>query len=336
MLGKRKWLVATCLVSLLMSVVLSGCGSSQKATQAGTDGALKKVTIGYVGSTCEAAIFTAFEKGFYQEEGLDVELIKGDFEANKNSISTGKIDAVGGLVMSWIKPLESGLDAKFTTGIHTGCVYTLVPAKSGLTKAKDFKGKRVGVDQMGGSAMMLLARELVNNGVDYKNDVQWRVYPKTELELALDKGEIDAIAVGEPFGTMLKEKPEKFSVFIDSAVTPPYKDEYCCLLLVSGKLIKEDSDTAARITRAAMKGAQYVKDNPKEIGQLIVDKKYVGGTPEINIKILSQFNYVPSVDGGERAVQTAAEEAKKIKFLDEATDPSELAKQIFVRLPGVQ
>ncbi|MCW2277679.1 ABC transporter substrate-binding protein [Heliophilum fasciatum] len=334
---RERWekLGAACLASIFLAVVLTGCGGGD-SKPATNPGELKKVKIGYSGGTCEAPVFTALEKGFLKEEGLDAELVKGDFDNNKNSLATGKLDAVNGLVMSWIKPLEQGLDAKFTTGIHTGCNYVLVPANSTIKTAQDFKGKRVGVDAMGGSPMMVLARELVNNGVDYKNDVQWRVFPKTELEAAYDKGEIDAIAVGEPFGTMWRKKTDKFTVLIDTAKTPPYKDEYCCLLLVSGKLIKQDEPTAAAITRAVMKGALYVKDHPQEIGQLLVEKKYVGGTAELNGEILSQFNYVPSVDGGEKAVQSTAVEARKVQFLDPATDPDVLAKQIFVRLKGVQ
>ncbi|MBM7865587.1 ABC transporter substrate-binding protein [Heliobacterium gestii] len=334
----RKGLASLCLMLLLAAMALIGCssrGSDQPASQAGSAAKLKSVKIGYTGSTCEAATFTAYEKGFFKEEGLDVELIKGDFENSKNSIATGKLDAIGGLVMSWIKPLEQGLDAKFSAGIHTGCNYTLVRADSPIQSAKDFRGKRVGVDAMGASPMMLLARELVNNGVDYKKDVEWKVYPKTELELALDRGEVDAIALGEPFGTIIKKNTGKIRVIVDSAKTPPYKDEYCCLVLLSGKVIREDEAAAASITRAIMKGADYVKEHPREIGELIVDKKYVGGDKEVNVEILSQFNFAPSLDGGEKAVQIAAQEARKVQFLDPATDPDSLAKQIFFRFNGV-
>jgi len=36
----------------------------------------KHVRIGYIGLTCEAPIFTAYEKGFFKEEGLEPELVK--------------------------------------------------------------------------------------------------------------------------------------------------------------------------------------------------------------------------------------------------------------------
>ena len=36
----------------------------------------KHVRIGYIGLTCEAPIYTAYEKGFFKEEGLEPELVK--------------------------------------------------------------------------------------------------------------------------------------------------------------------------------------------------------------------------------------------------------------------
>ena len=36
---------------------------------------------------------------------------------------------------------------------------------------------------------------------------------------------------------------------VDQAKDAPYKDEYCCAVMVSGKLIKSDPETAAKITR---------------------------------------------------------------------------------------
>jgi ABC-type nitrate/sulfonate/bicarbonate transport system substrate-binding protein len=54
--------------------------------------ALKKVRIGIPGGvTCNAPLFVAYEKNFFKEEGLDAELIRGDWDFIKESLALGKI-----------------------------------------------------------------------------------------------------------------------------------------------------------------------------------------------------------------------------------------------------
>ena len=58
--------------SLTALLVGSGCNKTlqPKAPES------TKVRIGYVGLTREASIFAAYEKGFFKDEGLELELIK--------------------------------------------------------------------------------------------------------------------------------------------------------------------------------------------------------------------------------------------------------------------
>src|SRR5262249_15360838 len=49
-----------------------GCDSGSKPAATASN----RVRVGYIGLTCEAPIFTAYEKGFFREEGLDVSLVK--------------------------------------------------------------------------------------------------------------------------------------------------------------------------------------------------------------------------------------------------------------------
>ena len=53
----------------LSALLLSGC----KKNSSDADANSNKIRVGYIGLTCEAPIFTAVEKGFFKEEGLDVE-----------------------------------------------------------------------------------------------------------------------------------------------------------------------------------------------------------------------------------------------------------------------
>src|SRR5438034_9471768 len=100
------------------ALLLAGC---EKNSQNGS-GSPAKVRVGYIGLTCEAPIFTAVEKGFFKEEGLDVSLVKCDWKNYKDVLALGGYDVTHHLVMYFLKPVEQGLDVKFTGGIHRGCL----------------------------------------------------------------------------------------------------------------------------------------------------------------------------------------------------------------------
>src|SRR5215470_15205176 len=58
-----------------------------------------KIRVGYIGLTCEAPIFTAVEKGFFKEEGLDVSLVKCDWANYKDVLALGGFDITHHLIM---------------------------------------------------------------------------------------------------------------------------------------------------------------------------------------------------------------------------------------------
>ena len=295
----------------------------------------KKVRIGYFGTICEAPLFMAHEKGFFKAEGLDVEMVRGDANSLKEGLALGKIDATDGLLMQWLKPLEQGLNVKFTAGIHTGCIQILAAPKANIRSIKDLAGKRIGVPAIGGGPHNLAARVLFTQGIDPKNGVQWRAFPMAELELAIDKGEVDAIALADPIAQIIVDKGKAKSL-LNSAFTPPYNQEYCCLVVVNGKFVKENPEAAADVTRAILKAARWVAANPKEAARISAEKKYVPGNPELNAKILSGYHYIPSVKGGQDAILIAAQEMKDAGILNKSTDIKQLAKFAFLPLKGVE
>src|SRR3954466_8726913 len=317
-------------LAALIILVAAGCNKAPNTA----DGGGNKVRVGYIGLTCEAPIFTAVEKGFFKEEGLDVSLIKCDWKNYKDLLALGRFDVTHHLVMYFLKPIEQGLDVKFTGGIHRGCLRVQAGVKSSINSVKDLRGKRIGGPGMGTPPFIFANRVLGANGIDPGKEITWRVFPAGELGLALDKGEVDAVADSEPIGSLLLADGKVRNV-ADQAADAPYKDEYCCGVIVNGKYLAANPKNTAAATRALLKGAKWVEANPAAAARLSVEKKYLASNPELNTVALSHLRYVPSVSGAEDAVKSASAEMKVAGMLSPSTDVPALAQKAFVHLDGV-
>lgn len=311
----------------------AGCKKNEGNSPALGDNPMK-VRVGYIGITCEAPIFSAVENGYFKEEGLDVELVKCEWSKYKDVLALGGFDVTHHLVMYFLKPLEQGLDVKFTAGIHRGCLRIQAAPNGAVRTVQDLRGKRIGVPGMGTPPFIFVNRVLHAHGIDASREITWRVFPAGELGLALDKGEVDAVADSEPIGTLLLAEGKVRNV-VDQASDSPYKDEYCCAVVVNGKFLASHPKAAAAATRALLRGAKWVEANPAAAARLSVEKKYLASNPDLNALALSHLSYAPSVSGAEAAVNSAALEMKSAGMLNPATDVSALAKRAFVRLDGV-
>src|SRR5882762_7819808 len=152
----------------LVALTLAGCKKNSAGTLASN-----KVRVGYIGLTCEAPIFTAVEKGFFKEEGLDVSLVKCEWANYKDVLALGGFDITHHLVMYFLKPIEQGLDVKFTGGIHRGCLRVHALAKGNIRTIKDLRGKRIGVPGMGTPPFIFANRVLGANGIDPSKEITW-------------------------------------------------------------------------------------------------------------------------------------------------------------------
>lgn len=320
-----------CPLLLGAAMVLAGCAEKSDAPAGGET---NKVRVGYIGLTCEAPIFTAVEKGFFKEEGLDVELVRCQWATYKDALALGRFDVTHHLVMYFLKPIEQGMDVKFTGGIHRGCLRVQAGVKSDIHSVNDLKGKIIGVPGMGTPPFMFASRVMTANGVDPSRDVSWRVYPAGELGLALDRGLVDAVADSEPIGSLLLADGKVRNI-ADQAKDAPYKDEYCCAVLANGKFFDKNPKATAAATRALLKAAKWVDTNPAAAARLSVEKKYIASSVELNAHAISNLDYVPGVAGAELAVTQSARDMQRAGIFSPRTDVDALARKAFVHLPGV-
>ena len=324
--------IAPLALAVVAALSLSGCGGDSKPEV--TEAGLTKIKVGYIGLTCEAPLFMAVEQGFFKEEGLEAEMLKFEWSKYKDALALGTYDITHHLIMQFLKPLEQGLDVRFTGGVHTGCLRVQTAMDGAMHSAQDLKGKRIGVPGQGTPPMIFATRWLADNGVDPGKDIEWRVFPAGELGLALEKGEVDAIADAEPIGTMLLAGG-KVRNLVDQAKDEPYAQEYCCAVISNGKWAGANPDVLSRATRAILKSAKWVQTNPALAARLAVEKKYIASTPELNTSAIGNLNYMPSVSGGRKAMGTAATAMKAAGMLNSTTVVEDLVNKGWFERPDV-
>jgi NitT/TauT family transport system substrate-binding protein len=334
--ARRRTLFAAAVLLAAAGVAFLPAGCSKNQPTA--DGDPGKVKVAYLGLTCEAPIFAAHEKGMFAEQGLDVELVKTDWDGLREGLASGQFQANHTLIMYLLKGVEKASDFKITGGVHTGCLRVQVAVNSPIKSVAELRGKRIGVPtNIGSPPAMFASRTLAAVGIDPSveaKEVTWVAMEPGLLGERLKQGELDAVATSDPIGTIL-EGNKITKTIADQAKDQPYADEFCCAVVVNGEFARKHPTAAAKVTKAMLKGARWVHENPKAAAELGVEKKYITAKVEINTQALMQLRYVPGVAQAKRSVEQAAADMKRAKLLGASTDPAALAQRAWLDLDGV-
>ncbi len=337
---KFRNLSKVCTAAVLAFALLTGCAGGAAQTSEG-EGATADTSatesddyvlkIAYNNSLCEAPIQMGVEKGFFEQEGIKFEMVKVDAAHMPEAIGSGQIDAGFGLLGKYLQPVDNGLDIKITAGIHTGCIKVLVPQDSDIKSVADLKGKKVGTTGLGAAAPTIITRRSLYhaglNAAPDNCDVEFVVYSGSDLAQALANGAVDAIANGDPQAS-IAEKEYNLRPIIDTATDDEYKDEYCCISFVTGKLAQEHPELADKFTTAIMKASQWVEENKDETAKIQVEKEWVSGDPEFNASVLKNYSYKPSVNGGYEALKVTVPDLQAIGLINKDRDPEEFIDSI--------
>src|SRR4051795_12625143 len=194
---RRRFLLAG-LVLLLVSVLAAGCGGSSKSSEEGdTDasgGAKKKVTLQlkWVTQAQFAGYYAAKAKGYYDEEGLDVNIKIGGPSITPEQVVLGKQAEFG---IDWLPSLlasrDNGQDLVNIAQVFGRSGMTELTWKdSNITSIGQMRGKKVGVWCCGNENELYAA--LNKNGMNPKQDVTIVNQP-FDMNLFL-KRQVDAAA----------------------------------------------------------------------------------------------------------------------------------------------
>ena len=176
---------------------------------------LPLIRVGHVPVTIYAPLFIAAEKGYFEEEGMRVELlpVEGGTE-NVVQVSAGNFEvAGGGIGAGMLNAVARGIEFEIVAPLHTErppLTSPLVVSKarydSGeLTEVADLAGKKVSTNSKGAATEYWLWRALQQGGLDFP-DVEVLGVGFREVAAALENGSLDAGILGEPLATLAEDQ----------------------------------------------------------------------------------------------------------------------------------
>ena len=234
-------------------------------------GPVEKLTLGVETSLLPAAVWVAENKGFFQEEGLDL-TIKG-FDSGRLSL-LAMLKGDEGIDMSAAAPTPivfSSFDRQdfsiFATFAYAYEDIKVIARKDkGINTAADLKGKKIGTP-MGTTGQFFTETFLIYNAVS-PGDVELVDLAPSDLPPALNKGEVDAIVIWEPHGSNARE------LLGDKAIRLPSSNVYRTTFnfLVMKDFAEENPEVLEKFLRAIDKATIFVKNNKKE-SQSVITKR---------------------------------------------------------------
>lgn len=268
-------------VMLMMTAILTACGVQAENGAEGTSKELRKVkmVLDWTPNTNHTGLYVAKEKGYFAEQGLDVDIIQPSSGTSDTMVASGDIP-FGITVQENITQARSqGVPIVSIAAIiqHNTSGFA-APQSKGIKTPKDFEGKTYGgwgtpsEEAVMRAVMQSVGANYdkvksVNIGeADYftatKKDIDfaWIFYAWTGIEAELRNEPLDMIYVNE---------------FSDKL------DYYTPVIATNEKTIQEDPELVKSFMAAVSKGYNYAIDHPEDAANLLLK-----AVPDLNKELV--------------------------------------------------
>ena len=246
--------------------------SSEENEPVAKPSALTPVNIGYMPIPGNALFMIAEEKGFFEEEGLDVELLM--FKASGEGVpalADGKLDTGCFGTTAIMSRIAQGDDITIYGGqMSEGSgIVTLPENQEFLSDFANYKGKKLGVVRMT-TGDVLFRYALIQAGLTIGEDVEVIELdsPATLIE-AIKKGEIDAGGVWIPHLANAEANGLAVAVFSGDVL----RTHPCARMVAMTDRMKQDPELFIKIQKACIKAYEVYQNNQDESVDLML--KYI-------------------------------------------------------------
>ena len=246
--------------------------------------AAKKVRLGIQSNNIGFLPFhLAYHKGYYREQGVDLETIFMATQAVNAAFVRGDIDysaAINGVIQTIVR----GNSARILAVAVDRPLISLIARKE-IRTAQDLKGKKIGGSTPGGTATLMADTALKHLGFQAGRDVT--IVPLRENRLAaLDSAAVDAALLGVPENILAVDRGYNELLFVGDIVNFPQN-----AIGVATRRIQENPDEVYAMVRAALRALYFVLEprNRDEVIGIIV-KQWKLTDRRIAGEMLRQFN----------------------------------------------
>lgn len=283
--------IVALLLSLCLLVLAAGCSGNDSKKD--TPKEKTKVSLGMLRLTSSAPLFIAMDKGFFAEEGIEIEPQWFD-AAHPIAVSTAssKVDVgATGITASLYNMAANGQKLGIVADkgreqkgySSSALLVTTDNYNAGVKSLKDLRGKRIGITQKGSTFHYMLGRMLETQGMSL-NDVE--IVPLSKLSAvmaALESKQIDGCILNEPNITKV-QKAGYGKLVVQVGDVIPYQTS---AIFYSPDFMK-NKDAAVRFMRAYNKACNYYYE-------AAVEKKDAKKLEEV-VNIVAKYVKAPAED----------------------------------------
>jgi NitT/TauT family transport system substrate-binding protein len=217
-----------------------------------------------------ALVMVAEDKGFFEKQGLDVEL--KEFAAGKDALAAflgGSLDfAVSGDVPVALSMLAGNtfVVPAQVVGRTKNEVRVVARKEAGLDTAEQFfKTRRRKLATSIGGGPEFFTYEFLNKLGIAKDQVEIVAQKPGDMTAALTSGSVDAIAIFDPFAFIAEKQMD------DKAITFTDESVYSELYVIEAKAsVRQDATILEKLLKGLIAAEQFTRDNPEEAKEVVV------------------------------------------------------------------
>jgi NitT/TauT family transport system substrate-binding protein len=257
-------------VMILVAIALGLCVSFFQDLQKNTEKPSESITVAYSPFESCALFLIAVDRGFFEENGLNLTLYRSDSGAAAlGDMLSGKADmAVSVSEFPLIRMALQGTPARAVASMDKAeYIYIIARKDRGITNPYDLKGKRIGT-AAGSIAEFYLGRFLTLQGLGMQDVRYVSVKTPPETSDAVVNGSLDAAVLAQPYADQARDRLGENAI-----VWPAQSSQLLYALVVSTEgWISEHPEGITRFLRALSQAEDYASSHPAE-AQSIVQKR---------------------------------------------------------------
>ena len=248
------------------------------------------VTIGYLPSDHDAALFVADSQGKFQENGINTKLVQfnngGDL---MTAMASGDVDIGYVGITPVLSSISKGVPVKVISAAQTEGSGIVVSSDSGISDVSDLEGKKIATPGEASIQHMLLNYYLKENGMDIK-DLKVSVMKVPSMNDALKTNKIDGMITFEPYVSIAEKNGAK--VLAGSQDILP--DHPCCVIVASDKYIEAHPNETAKIVEIHENATNFINENTDEAAGML--PKDIVNDVEVEKISMSSFPFISGLN----------------------------------------